>query len=151
MELDTLVERAQAGDVEAFDRLVRRFQDIAVGYAYSILGDFHLAEDAAQEAFIGAYHSLPGLRVSAAFSGWLQRIVFRSCLQLRRGRRIVTVPLDEAAELASREPGPEALLQARAARDEILDAVRRLPEAEREAITLFYLSGHSEKEVGEFL
>src|SRR5947209_20057011 len=99
-DLHTLVSRAQAGDLRAFDRLVRRFQDLAVGYAYSVLGDFHLAEDAAQEAFIGAYRTLPQLRAAAAFSGWLQRIVFRSCLHLRRGRRLETVPLDMAAELA---------------------------------------------------
>jgi RNA polymerase sigma factor (sigma-70 family) len=151
MDLESLVTRAQRGDVDAFDRLVRQFQDIAFGYAYSILGDVHLAEDAAQEAFIGAYRTLPQLRAAAAFSGWLQRIVFRSCLLLRRGRRIETVPLEAAAELVSPEPGPWALAEARATRDEILEAVRRLPEAEREAISLFYISGHSEREVGQFL
>jgi RNA polymerase sigma-70 factor (ECF subfamily) len=101
--------------------------------------------------FIGAYRTLPQLRAAAAFSGWLQRIVFRSCLLLRRGRRIETVPLEDVAELASPVPGPAALVEARATRDEILEAVRRLPEAEREAIALFYISGHSEREVGTFL
>jgi len=57
-ELDLLIIRAQAGDLDAFGTLVQRFQDMAVGYAYSILGDFHLAQDAAQEAFIEAYRNL---------------------------------------------------------------------------------------------
>ena len=56
--LKSLVIRAQAGDLDAYSTLVQQFQDIAVGYAYSILGDFHLAQDAAQEAFIEAYNSL---------------------------------------------------------------------------------------------
>ncbi|MBT5876975.1 MAG: hypothetical protein HOH43_26365 [Candidatus Latescibacteria bacterium] len=43
-----IVVEAQSGDPYAFDQLVLRFQDMAVGYAQSILGDFHLAEDAAQ-------------------------------------------------------------------------------------------------------
>ncbi len=47
-ELHTLVHRAQAADLKAYDLIVRRFQDMAVGYAYSLLGDFQLAEDAAQ-------------------------------------------------------------------------------------------------------
>jgi len=51
-DLKSLIILAQAGDLEAFGKIVRQFQDMAVGYAYSILGDFHLAEDAAQEAFI---------------------------------------------------------------------------------------------------
>jgi DNA-directed RNA polymerase specialized sigma24 family protein len=61
-ELTQLVIRAQAGDLDAFDVLVRRFQDMAVGYAYALLGDLHLAEDAAQEAFVGAYRNLGQLR-----------------------------------------------------------------------------------------
>ena len=51
-ELQALLRQAQDGDVDAYGQLVRRFQDMAVGYAYTVLGDFYLAEDAAQEAFI---------------------------------------------------------------------------------------------------
>ena len=43
---------------------------MAVGYAYAIIGDFQLAEDAAQEAFVGAWLDLPRLREPAAFAGW---------------------------------------------------------------------------------
>lgn len=46
------VRRAQGGELTAFRELVVRFQDMVVGYAFSLLGDFHLAEDAAQEAFL---------------------------------------------------------------------------------------------------
>ena len=41
-ELGSLISRAQAGDLDAYGSIVQRFQDMAVGYAYSILGDFHL-------------------------------------------------------------------------------------------------------------
>ena len=51
-ELRTQVAAARAGDLDAYGCIVRRFQDMAYGYAYSVLGDFHLAEDAAQDAFI---------------------------------------------------------------------------------------------------
>ena len=60
--LAELVSRAQTGDMEAFDALVRRFQDMAVGYAYSRLGEWGPAQDAAQEAFIHLYRDLPTLR-----------------------------------------------------------------------------------------
>ena len=61
-KLRVLVNRTRSGDLEAFGRIVRRFQDMAYGYAYSILGDSHLAEHAAQEAFLEAYRQLPNLR-----------------------------------------------------------------------------------------
>jgi DNA-directed RNA polymerase specialized sigma24 family protein len=64
--LESIVIRAQSGDRAAFGELVRRFQDMAVGYAFSVIGDFHLAEDAAQEAFASAWLELPRLREPAA-------------------------------------------------------------------------------------
>ena len=68
-ELGSLINRAQAGDLDAYGAIVQRFQDMAVGYAYSILGDFHLAEDAAQEAFIEAYPILSRVYGPRCFSG----------------------------------------------------------------------------------
>ncbi|MCZ6635422.1 MAG: sigma factor [bacterium] len=84
--LTTLVNRAQAGDLDAYGAIVHRFQDMAVGYAYSVLGDFHLAEDASQEAFLSAYLDLPKLRKPEVFPGWFRRTVFKYCDRLTRGK-----------------------------------------------------------------
>ena len=81
-DLTSLVVQVQQGQPEAFEALVRRFQDMAVGYAYSLLGDIHRAEDAAQEAFIAAYFDIAALRNPAAFPGWFRRIVFNSTLSI---------------------------------------------------------------------
>lgn len=66
-DLRSLVARSKSGELEAYGVIVRRFQDMAAGYGYALLGDFHLAEDAAQEAFIEAYQDLEKLREPAAF------------------------------------------------------------------------------------
>ena len=79
---------------EAFGELIRRYQDMAFGCAYAVLGDFYLAEDAAQEAFITAWQNLNQLRVPMAFSGWLRRIVLTRCNRLTRGQRLSILPLD---------------------------------------------------------
>jgi len=68
-----LVLAAQGGDDVSFAELVRRYQDIAVAYATSILGDYHLAEDVAQDAFVDAYRALPTLRDVGAFAAWFAR------------------------------------------------------------------------------
>ena len=60
--LESLINRARDGDESAYGVLVSRFQDMAVGYGYSILRDFQSAEDAAQEAFFEAYRKLDSLR-----------------------------------------------------------------------------------------
>ena len=70
-ELTTIVTRAQEGDLHAFDELVRRFQDMAVGYAFSLLRDLQTAQDVAPEAFLGAHRSLRPLDHPEAFASWL--------------------------------------------------------------------------------
>ena len=73
-ELQSLAVRGQAGDLEAYGEIVGRFQDMAYGYAYAIMGDFHAAEDATQEAFVAAFGDLPKLSEAAAFPGWFRRV-----------------------------------------------------------------------------
>ena len=65
-ELRSLVVRALAADLDAYGEIVRRFQDMAYGYAYSILGDLHLAEDAAQKAMSV---TACGIRTKESFGG----------------------------------------------------------------------------------
>ena len=150
-ELKSLVTRGRAGDLDAYGEIVRRFQDMAYGYAYSILGDFHLAEDAAQEAFIEAYRCLDNLREPAAFPGWFRRIVFKHCDRLRRRKQIPVAPLDAAAEVASADRSPPERAEDREMRDKVLVAIRSLPEHERTATTLFYINGYSQNDIAEFL
>ena len=122
------VSDATKGDAEAFGRLVARFQDMACGCAYAVLGDFHLAQDAAQEAFLETYRSLPKLNDPNAFPGWFRRIVLRSCNRLTRRKKLSTVPLETAAHVASREADPAARAEGNEMRTRVLEAIKALPE-----------------------
>ena len=135
-DLSSLVIRAQTGDRAAYDGIVRRFQDMAVGYASALLGDFHLAEDAAQEAFVGAWTELPRLREPAAFPGWFKRIVFMRCSRFLRQRHpAARCEMEEVRPLAVRDPGEE--LESRDEKAQVLGAIGRLPDQERMATMLF--------------
>ncbi len=149
--LTALIRRAQSGNLDAFDALVRRFQDMAVGYAYTLIGDFHLAEDAAQEAFLDAYRNLPQLREAVAFSSWFRTIVFKHCDRFRRQTRVETIPLEAGAGGVAGGLRPDEALEEEEMRDRILAVVRALPEAERQVITLFYISEYSQHEIAAFL
>jgi RNA polymerase sigma factor (sigma-70 family) len=117
--LESLVRQVQAGDFDAYGAIVRRFQDMAVGYAYSILGDFHLAEDAAQEAFIEAFRTISNLREPAAFPGWFRPIVRKHCNRLTRGVRAEFVPLEEAFDIPSAEKSPAEAAVAQEIKDNV--------------------------------
>ena len=60
---EELVKAAQAGEKAAFAELIRRYERAAIITAHSVLGDFHLAQDAAQEAFVIAYQKLSRIRI----------------------------------------------------------------------------------------
>lgn len=146
-----LIHSAQKGDVDAFGDIVREFQGMAVGYAFSILGDFEQAEDAAQEAFLQAYHDLHTLLEWQAFPAWLQRLVFKHCDRQMRRKRLRTVPIEAALETASKGPNPMQAMEQSELRQRVLEAIYSLPEHERSAVSLFYINGYSQAEVGEFL
>jgi DNA-directed RNA polymerase specialized sigma24 family protein len=71
-EAEELVPAARAGDGVAVERLVRRFQDLAVACAFGWLGDLDQAPDSAQEAFVVALGRLDQLQDPRAFPGWFR-------------------------------------------------------------------------------
>lgn len=150
-ELETGVRHAQAGDLGAYDALVRRFQDVAVATAYARLGDFAAAQDAAQEAFLVAHRQLASLREPRAFPGWLRRIVFTQCDRITRRRRPISVDPETASALAGAEPDSGELVERRQLGDEVRAAIAELPEGQREVTTLFYMGDHSLTEVAGLL
>jgi RNA polymerase sigma factor (sigma-70 family) len=149
-DLDSLLARTQAGDLDAFGEVVARFQDMALGYAYSILGSFEDAQDAVQEAFIAAYGHLGDLRERERFAGWFRRIVLSACRAVAR-RRAPLIPLEEAAAAAPAASEPGRLAERAEMRRAVLSAVSALSPPNRTATVLFYIDGYSVDEVAEFL
>jgi RNA polymerase sigma factor (sigma-70 family) len=151
MDVEHLVASARAGSIPAFGELVRRYQGMALAYAFSLLRDLPLAQDAAQEAFVAAYMALGQLAEPRAFPGWLRAVVRTQCGRIVRRRRVDVVPIDAAANL----PGGDEPPDERVARDEVrahvLAAVAGLPSKHREILLLFYVEQHSQREVAEFL
>src|SRR5579871_2286386 len=129
--LQALVIAAQAGDLEAFGHIVRRFQGTAYAGAYAVVGDAQLAEDVAQEAFMEAYANLPMLRDPAAFPGWFRRIIFKQSDRLIRGKRVSTMPLDITIDVPVMELNPSLLVERREMSARVWQAVEALPEHER--------------------
>lgn len=156
-ELVELIDRATAArsaaaeQHQAFGEIVRRFQDMAFACAYAVLGDFHLAEDAAQNAFIVAWRNLSQLRKPEAFPGWFKRIVLTQCNRLTRGNHFHLVSLDALLDMPSTELDPYEAYELKERQIHIYGAVRALPENERIATALFYISDYSQNEIAAFL
>ncbi|GAP08554.1 DNA-directed RNA polymerase specialized sigma subunit, sigma24 homolog [Anaerolinea thermolimosa] len=79
-----LVQSARQGDLDAFNRLVLSYQDMAFNLAIRMLNDPYLAEDVTQTAFLSAYRSLNTFR-GGSFRAWVMRMVTNACYdELRR-------------------------------------------------------------------
>jgi RNA polymerase sigma-70 factor (ECF subfamily) len=85
---EQLVERARAGDGDAFGEVVRRWERKIYALAYGITGSVEEARDAAQETFINAYRNLQGFRGEAKVSSWLHRIAVNQCISRQRRARV---------------------------------------------------------------
>ena len=84
---DRLVERAMRGDQEAFASLAADSVDGCYRLAYRILRDPHRAQDATQQALLGAWRDLPSLRDPGRFDAWLHRLVVNACYVEARSER----------------------------------------------------------------
>lgn len=154
--LRNLVDRATHAPtrderIAAYGRLVDKFRDMACGYAYSMLGDFHLAEDAAQDAFIVAFSKLEQLRQPEAFPGWFRRIVWSACGRIQRREGPAAVDIEAAADVPTAETNPLDVAENNEMKNEVLQAIRQLPEEQREATMLFYINGYSQRDISDFL
>ncbi|HEY1330253.1 MAG TPA: sigma-70 family RNA polymerase sigma factor [Actinomycetota bacterium] len=149
-----LVDRAQHGDVGAYEELVRRHQRAAIRIAYVTTGIADEAEDAAQEGFVKAYHALPRFRPGAPFRPWILRIVANEARNRRRsaGRRArLALRLAEDRRSGDAAPSPEQAVLAVEDRRELVAALSALREADRLVIAYRYLIGLSEADTASAL
>lgn len=99
--------RAAAGDREAFRTIVERYQTMVFSVAYNVLGSHADAEDAAQDAFLRCYRSLPQYRAEASFSTWLFRLAVTSAVDGKRraGRRPLPAEVPDIVDDRAPLPG----------------------------------------------
>jgi RNA polymerase sigma factor (sigma-70 family) len=98
-DLNHLVIRAQAGDLEAYAQLVQATQTMTYAVALGVVRDRGLAEDAAQEAYLRAFRRFVDLDEPAAFISWLRRIAITVALNMRRSRRQTLLRLDDVPDV----------------------------------------------------
>jgi RNA polymerase sigma-70 factor (ECF subfamily) len=149
-----LAERARRGDERAFEELVRMYQGVAFRTAFLLTGSAADAEDAAQTGFVKAWSSLPRFRAGAPFKPWLLRIVANEAHNRRRttGRReALRLRAAAATPPGDAAPSPEAAALGREQHDELLAAIGRLDDRDREVLTCRYFLELSEDETAGML
>lgn len=155
-----VVERVRAGDKQAFNLLVARYQYKIQSLVARLIKDSAEQEDVTQEAFIKAYRAIGNFRGDSAFYTWLYRIAINTAKNhlVGAGRRppIRDVSLDDSSMTGTVEGlvelnSPEAILQNDELVNTIRQAIANLPDELREAITLREFDGLSYEDIAEVM
>ncbi len=146
-----LVTRAQSGERNAFNELVRIHAQGVMNVIYRMCGNAQIAEDAAQETFIQAWLHLSSYRPQASLRSWLYRIAVNAATDmLRKEKRILPSALEDL-HLQDPQPGPEALFFQEERTTLVKKAILALPEASRAVLVLREYEGMSYHEIAEAL
>jgi len=153
-----LMERARAGDRDAFGELVSRYMRRAYYAALGLLGSHDDALDTSQEAFARAFRARGSLDPERPFYPWLYQIVRRLCFNVTRDRRTRRTRLSEAtpwlveeARQRSASDDPARQAERQELRERLEREIDRLPPHERETLVLREFEGLRYREIAELL
>lgn len=143
----TVVAAVRAGDVNAFESLVTRYQRQVLALGLRFLRSREDAEDFVQEVFLQAFRKLHTWKGTGRFYSWLMRIAYTRGARRKDGRP----PHEALAEPVTVDPSvaPDECAEREEARRAVLAAMRRLPPRYGDCIGLYYFFGLSYKEVSE--
>ncbi|MCU0356858.1 MAG: sigma-70 family RNA polymerase sigma factor [Cyclobacteriaceae bacterium] len=140
-----LIDGIVAGNQQGYAELVNRYKNYAFTLANKILGNRAEAEEAAQDAFIKAYHHLGAFKRDSRFSTWLYRIVFNTAISYKRKQKGHHQSIESAIiEYQAEDTG---MLERQDKKKYLDKAINQLSEADKIAITLFYLQEFSLEEI----
>lgn len=143
-----VVLRARNGDRQAFNELVRRYQDVIFRLCVRLLGNTEDAEDACQEIFLRAYMRLATFRGQSRFKTWLVRLAINTCLNQRARQRPVEPLLNDLVDHA---PSVEEHVVRAEAMARLHQALQMLPPHYRVAVVLRDLEGLSYRDIAEIM
>lgn len=142
-----LLDRILAGNRHLYAELVNRYKSYAYTIAVKILENRADAEEAAQDSFVKAFQHLKNFKRDSKFSTWLYRIVFNTAVSYKRKRKGIFQSIENT--IIEHKQEADGILERSDKRKYIHQAMQKLNEADKLALTLFYLEEFSLDEIAE--
>ncbi|MDX6496522.1 MAG: hypothetical protein QOE17_2508 [Gaiellales bacterium] len=141
------------GDREAFSRLYDMYSGVAYSLAVRIVRDRDLAADVVQDAFVTVWNQAAKFEASRGQpSSWILTLTHHKAVDMvRREQRRRAEPLDDGAELVDSAPPVEEKAWQGVAREQVRQAMQKLPDPHREVLELAYFAGFTQSELAERL
>ncbi|EIP98391.1 RNA polymerase sigma factor, sigma-70 family [Opitutaceae bacterium TAV1] len=156
-----IVRQVQAGDVQAFDTLVRRYRERVLGVVYNLTSNREDAADLTQDAFLKAFQSINRFQGQSSFFTWLYRIAVNSTLSHLRKSKLRSFfsfeklqedpPVAEIVNQLTDKNGADRRLFLSELQEKLNEALQKLSIRHRTVITLFEIDGLSHEEIAEIV
>jgi len=156
-----LVKRAREGDLQAYDDLIRRYQERIYATVYHMTSNHEDANDLAQEAFIKGFHALKSFKGGSSFYTWVYRIAVNKTINfLKQRKNKAQMSLDDLDFNAEHDPDLVALISDKTPRREVNlaelqeklnEAMQKLSEPHRLVVTLHDVQGLSHEEIAKIM
>ena len=148
-EDERLLKEFLKGDEKAFSMIVEKYEGKLLNFFYKMCRDSELAKDFTQEVFLRFINGAKNLRGESSIGTWLFRVATNILIDNKRKFTPPKIDIEESD--ASVSSKAEYLIERRELKDEILKAIKKLPEAQQNALMLFYYEGNSLEEISEIL
>lgn len=147
-----LLKKAQNGDIEAVEKLLRRYERYVFNTALGFFKNPYDASDAAQEAMIKIYRKIGDFRGDASFRSWIFRITINVCKDILRKAKDVLL-MDDTALVSAKVDSmtPEKALDDKLARERVIEAIMQLDEDFRNVVILRELNDQTYEEIARQL
>ena len=148
---DALIRQCQAGDKEAFGRLVKLCAGRAIGAAYVLLGNRDDAMEASQDAFVRAWRNIKRFDGRSKFYTWYSKVLRNVCISRLRRKRHPTVQMAVEPAGKAEHTDPSILAERNERTDRIWKAICQLPLKHREIIVMNHFQHMPYKQMAEAL
>ena len=152
----SLVKRAKAGDYQAFDLLVLKYQSRLISTAFKFVKDLQIAEDLVQDSFIKSFKSIDSFREDSTFYTWIYRITVNTSknylVSKKKKDELLQTDFSKAKDSiieAVDQDTPEDLYQASELQNTIIQSLNGLADDTKTALTLREFDGLSYEQIAE--
>jgi RNA polymerase sigma factor (sigma-70 family) len=142
-----LVDKILTGETKLYSDLIDRYKSYVYTIAFKILQNRPEAEEAAQDTFIKAYHAMKNFNRMSKFSTWLYSIAFNTAISYKRKHKQKLQSIENT--IIEYQQDAEGMLERSDKKKYLAQAMAKLGESDRIALTLFYLQECSLEEIAE--
>ena len=157
---ELLVQRCKKGQLEAYEKLIKKYETKVYSLCYRYSGNYDDANDLAQEAFIKVFNSIDKFKGKSAFSTWLYRVTANVCLDEMRKQKKTPISIDKPQEteegevyfnLPDQKYNPEIIAEKNDLKQLVHKGISKLPKEQRIIIILREMEELSYEEISEVL